>query len=108
MSQAPEKALVDVEEIDAQTRSVPLSVDAIMASADAARDALVNATTRQLDPTDRASLIAYAERISQTARSLSSAGAELLEQAERLRAAGWLAYHRAPLRPKRKASSRRR
>lgn len=102
----PEKALVDVEELDVQTKSVPLSVDAVLASADAARDALANAISVQLDPCDRALLLAYAERVSQAARSLTLAGEELHEQAAILRAAGLLARLRAPL-PKRPARRHR-
>jgi hypothetical protein len=107
MNPRPQKALVDVEEIDLQTKSVPLSIDAILSSVDAAAQALANATTHQLDPKDRASLLAFAEMTTQAARSLSSAGVRLHEQAARLEAAGLLAYHRAPL-PKQKALGRSR
>jgi hypothetical protein len=106
MSTAPQKALVDVEELDIQTRSVPLTIDGILSSVDVAARGLTYAATCQLDPTDRVSLLAYAEASSMAARALTSAGERLHEQAALLRAAGLLAYHRAPL-PKRPAKRRR-
>jgi hypothetical protein len=102
---APQKALVDVEEMDVQTLSVPLSISGIISGVDAALRGLGNKLVRP-DPTDREGLMALAEFCDQAARSLLSAGARLHELAALLRAAGLLAYHRAPL-PKSKSSGRR-
>lgn len=99
-----QKALLDVEELDTQTLSVPLSIDGIISSVDAATQGLAN-VTRRPDPTDRATLLAFAEHVSQTARSLTSAAERLHVLAARLEAAGLVAYHRAPL-PKRRAHRR--
>jgi hypothetical protein len=107
VSYAPQKALVDVEELDAQTTSVPLSIDGILSSVDAASTGLANASQRRLNPTDRASLLAYRESVCQVARSLTLAAEQLHVQAARLECAGLLAYHRAPL-PKTKTRQRRR
>ena len=43
MSARAQKALIDVEEIDTQTRSVPLFIDGILHSVDAACSALARA-----------------------------------------------------------------
>ena len=98
------KALLDVEELDTQTLSVPLTIDGILSSVDAASQGLANKTVRP-DPTDRASLLAYATYAEQAARLLTSAAGRLHEQAALLRAAGLVAYHRAPS-PKRRARRR--
>lgn len=99
---------VDFEELDDHINGVQLSVNSTLIAAGVAlQTASAAFGERRVDPTDRASLIASSEQLSQASRSLHEAARLLDGHAHLLLAGGLIAYHRAPL-PKQAGASRRR